>query len=720
VSRMFAPAGRGYRGRSTRGAGAVLIAGLVLGAGLLGAGAVSAGIGLPHLVLTPDPATIAVGGSQAYAAESVQIDTDLGDVTSSTTFTIAPDGSCTANSCSPAAAGDHTVTGTASYTDASGTYPITGTAVLHVPRPPAPPFFAGEVFDDTVTPVDNVVLLFFGSLDQSSVPDGSAFAVTINGVTQVPSSVTIPYVMYGDFVSGVRLGLTTPIQPGQSGTVSYTKPPPNLKPLLIGVDPVPTFGVPVGIPLSLLSPQDASPFSGGVGIADEYRGRNHITALFNQQLTTGALPDPSDFSVTRTTSDGSTTSFSPTQLSVIYPGFGYGFLDLKLPLTLAWDDVVTFGYTPSYQPAGRPLLNLAGTESAPGFGPPDSGSVFVNLGKTPLSETLAGSGIAVVPDTTAGVPGPVGLTFGDVTQPGETYLTVTSTGPPPPAGFEIGDPPIYYDVQTTAVFDGSVTVCISYAGITPAPTSLLHYQNGAWADVTTLVDTTNQKICGSTTSLSPFALATRTRPILGLPSSVTAAAIGPAGAVVTYLASAVDAVGAALTPVCVPASGSTFPVGTTTVTCTASDAFGQTSSASFPVTVGYGFAGFLQPINDPISSTNPMSVFKSGSTIVVKFALTYANGTRILDSAASALATACGATISLAQTAGAASTVDEVVTSTTPNSGVCFRYDATAHQFLYNLGTKGLTTGARYVLTASIASPDGTLLATHRLAVGIR
>jgi hypothetical protein len=35
----------------------------------------------------------------------------------------------------------------------------------------------------------------------------------------------------------------------------------------------------------------------------------------------------------------------------------------------------------------------------------------------------------------------------------------------------------------------------------------------------------------------------------------------------------------------VPASGSTFPVGVTTVTCTATDAAGNTGSASFTVTV---------------------------------------------------------------------------------------------------------------------------------------
>jgi hypothetical protein len=36
---------------------------------------------------------------------------------------------------------------------------------------------------------------------------------------------------------------------------------------------------------------------------------------------------------------------------------------------------------------------------------------------------------------------------------------------------------------------------------------------------------------------------------------------------------------------CDPASGSEFPIGTTTVGCTATDAHGNTASGSFPVDV---------------------------------------------------------------------------------------------------------------------------------------
>jgi hypothetical protein len=61
-------------------------------------------------------------------------------------------------------------------------------------------------------------------------------------------------------------------------------------------------------------------------------------------------------------------------------------------------------------------------------------------------------------------------------------------------------------------------------------------------------------------------------------------ATSPAGAVVTYpAATATD--NCAATVVCVPASGSTFPVGTTPVTCTATDCAGATAACTFQVTV---------------------------------------------------------------------------------------------------------------------------------------
>jgi large repetitive protein len=68
---------------------------------------------LAEIRISPQTATIASGGSQAYTAEGFDANgNSRGDVTGDTTFTIEPDGSCTGASCSATTAGDHTVTGT--------------------------------------------------------------------------------------------------------------------------------------------------------------------------------------------------------------------------------------------------------------------------------------------------------------------------------------------------------------------------------------------------------------------------------------------------------------------------------------------------------------------------------------------------------------------------------------------------------------------------------
>ncbi len=75
--------------------------------------------------------------------------------------------------------------------------------------------------------------------------------------------------------------------------------------------------------------------------------------------------------------------------------------------------------------------------------------------------------------------------------------------------------------------------------------------------------------------------------ISGTPSNITGvAATSPAGAVVTYTnPTATDVVDGVVTVSCVPPSGSTFPVGVTTVVCSATDSHMNGTSSSFTVTV---------------------------------------------------------------------------------------------------------------------------------------
>ena len=98
-----------------------------------------------------------------------------------------------------------------------------------------------------------------------------------------------------------------------------------------------------------------------------------------------------------------------------------------------------------------------------------------------------------------------------------------------------------------------------------------------------------------------------TPPTLTVPANITKAATGASGAVVTFATSATDLVSAA-TVTCDKASGATFALGTTTVTCTAKDGTGNVSAPkSFTVTVTQPQYGFLNVKNLPPASGTSFS-----------------------------------------------------------------------------------------------------------------
>ena len=73
--------------------------------------------------------------------------------------------------------------------------------------------------------------------------------------------------------------------------------------------------------------------------------------------------------------------------------------------------------------------------------------------------------------------------------------------------------------------------------------------------------------------------------MITVPDDIIVEATSPAGAVVTFNATAEDAVDGSVDVTCAPPSGSTFPIGTTHIACTATDGSGNSSTATFSVTV---------------------------------------------------------------------------------------------------------------------------------------
>lgn len=125
--------------------------------------------------------------------------------------------------------------------------------------------------------------------------------------------------------------------------------------------------------------------------------------------------------------------------------------------------------------------------------------------------TPAGVGVVVRPvDSTTGT-APVTLQFSAVSAGGSTRVTTGGHGPPPPNGTRPGRPTVFYAIETTAAFTGTVLVCINYDDArfgNESRLGLYHADaSGAWTDVTTTRDAAANVVCGTVTSFSPFLVA---------------------------------------------------------------------------------------------------------------------------------------------------------------------------------------------------------------------
>ena len=97
-----------------------------------------------------------------------------------------------------------------------------------------------------------------------------------------------------------------------------------------------------------------------------------------------------------------------------------------------------------------------------------------------------------------------------------------------------------------------------------------------------------------------------TPPVVTVPGPITNEATSPDGAVVAFNATAEDAVDGSVDVSCTLPSGSTFPIGTTSVGCSATDAAGNNSTETFSVTVRDTTApSITAPPNITVEATGP-------------------------------------------------------------------------------------------------------------------
>jgi len=107
-------------------------------------------------------------------------------------------------------------------------------------------------------------------------------------------------------------------------------------------------------------------------------------------------------------------------------------------------------------------------------------------------------------------------------------------------------------------------------------------------------------------SSGAFPLPDTAPPVLSLPDDLTQEATGPSTAV-SYSVTATDGVDPSPTVVCTPASGSGFPVGTTGVDCTATDASGNVARGAFHVVVTDTTAPDLAPGVDVVAEATGLA-----------------------------------------------------------------------------------------------------------------
>ncbi|HWO02809.1 MAG TPA: PxKF domain-containing protein, partial [Blastocatellia bacterium] len=172
--------------------------------------------------------------------------------------------------------------------------------------------------------------------------------------------------------------------------------------------------------------------------------------------------------------------------------------------------------------------------------------------------------------------------------------------------------------QTVAAANGAALAATTALtdNCDPSPTKAV--QTSATVACSTSVVIRVQDSCGDSTDYTYNTRVDSTPPVITCPGNVTTSCSGSSGGVVTYASpTATDNCGGTPTVSCAPPSGSPFPIGATTVNCTATDSCNNSSSCSFTVSVSYTFIGFFQPVDNP-PETNAV---KAGQSVPLKFQL---------------------------------------------------------------------------------------------------
>ncbi len=190
--------------------------------------------------------------------------------------------------------------------------------------------------------------------------------------------------------------------------------------------------------------------------------------------------------------------FAPTSAGNYYLSPGSRCIDAGT------DDIATYPKLP---------LNDIDNNTRPWDGNDDGVAVRDMGADEVITETVQTP--AIGPTTTSLINGEINLTFADVETAGNTTVNYLSEGSDLPANFQLLGQ--HYDFSTTALFNGTVEICINYSQSIygqiymteedEQALQLLHYDTDHWSDVTTSIDIHGHIICGEVTHFSEFAIA---------------------------------------------------------------------------------------------------------------------------------------------------------------------------------------------------------------------
>lgn len=183
-----------------------------------------------RIAITPVNASIAAGASQAYVVDAFDtFENRIGDVTASTAFSIAPDGTCVGATCTAATPGPHTVTASVGGKTATATLtiesaPVCATNVssqVNVVRGGYRLNRATGTFAQTVTLTNTSGTPL---VEGAFVLDGLSANATLQnpgGITSCAAPSGSPYVVLPTMAPGQTVTLTLQFQNPTQGAIGY-------------------------------------------------------------------------------------------------------------------------------------------------------------------------------------------------------------------------------------------------------------------------------------------------------------------------------------------------------------------------------------------------------------------------------------------------------------------------------------------------------------------